>query len=159
MKLSNTTYAGKTLVTAFGNITFDKDGNANVSDEAVEALTKLPGFTTDYTTPAEDDTDKGDEDGGETHGENDKTLTDGDSGAVEHAEGGQQKNTQGDENDTQNGDENGKNDEETPGDEALTEEQLKKLQVPSLKKLCKDKGLDITGITTKQPLINLLLGR
>lgn len=148
MKLSNIKYAGKTLVTAFGDITFDNDGNANVSDEAVEALTKLPGFTTDYTTPDEGD-------GGEAPGE-------GDSGDGEHTEDGEQENTQGDNDPTENGDESGENGDENPGDEAveaLTEEQLKKLQVPSLKKLCKDKGLDITGINTKQPLINLLLGR
>lgn len=155
MKLSNTKYAGKTLVTAFGNIAFDKDGNANVSDEAVEALTKLPGFTTDYTTPADTDIDPDRDEG-------DKATSKDGSDDVGHAGDDDQEKTQGEGDTTQNGDESGENDGENPGDEAveaLTEEQLKKLQVPSLKKLCKDKGLDITGITTKQPLINLLLGR
>ncbi|MCM1216804.1 MAG: SAP domain-containing protein [Lachnospiraceae bacterium] len=157
MKLSNTKYAGKTLVTAFGKITFDKDGNANVSDEAVEALTKLPGFTTDYTTPADTDIDpdKG-------AGEPGEGTSEGDSGDGEHAEDDGQDEPQGEADTTQNGDESSENGGEKDDDEAveaLIEEQLKKLPVPSLKKLCKERGLDITGINNKQPLINLLLGQ
>lgn len=163
MKLSNKQYAGKTLVTSFGNLTFDGNGDTNAPDEAVEALVQLPGFSTDHTDPADNDLD---------------TTFTANSGDVEHAENEGHEITQEGGETTQNGNEGTEGGEEPgekedAGDEGaedgqpsegekpdeLTEAELKKMQVPSLKKLCKDRGIDITGITTKQPLINLLLGK
>ena len=127
-KLINMLFAGKSINTSKGELTFDKDGACMLEDEVADAFKNIKGFVVENDTENNDKVDDGKSyDKTVNTAENNGNAPDGDK---EDPEGGST-----DENDGVN---------------------LDSLSVLSLKKYAKEQGIDITGLSTKETILKAI---
>ena len=152
-KLINMLFAGKSINTSRGKLTFDKDGACVLEDEVADAFKDVKGFVVENDAENNDNTnDEKDSDHTVITPENDSNAADGDN----------EDSTDDSENETDaEDDENNTNEDDTEDDNTDAEDTdddviLDSLSVPSLKKFAKDNGIDITGLTTKEPILKAI---
>ena len=127
-KLINMLFAGKSINTSKGKLTFDKDGACVLEDEVADAFKDVKGFIIENN---DNDHDEENSDKTVNAAENSSNATGGIEGDFE------------DKTDT----------------ESITGGvDLDSLSVPSLKKYAKDNGIDIAGLTTKEPILKVIKG-
>lgn len=128
-RLINMLFSGKSINTSKGKLTFDKDGACVLEDEVADAFKGIKGFIVENDAENNDNTnDEKDSDQTVIPPENDSNAADGDN------------------EDSENETDGGTDDEVN----------LNSLSVPSLKKYAKDNGIDITGLTTKEPILKAI---
>ena len=146
-KLINLLLAGKSINTSEGVLTFDDNGVCVLEDETADAFKNVRGFVVENDAENNDSTgDEKDPDKAENPSENDPNTLEGDTDdSTDETTDDENKNTDDENKNTD--DENKNTDEEVD---------LNSLSVPSLKKYAKEQGIDITGLTTKEPLIKAI---
>lgn len=157
-KLINMLFAGKSINTSKGELTFDKDGACVLEDEVADAFKNVKGFVVENDAENNDNAD--DEKGSDdtvTTPENNSNAADGDkedsADGSENETDAEDDDTDTDEDDTETPDDK---DDESDADDAADDINLDSLSVPSLKKYAKDNGIDITGLTTKEPILKAI---
>ena len=125
-KLINMLFAGKSINTSKGELTFDKDGVCMLEDEIADAFKNINGFVVEGDAENNDNTDD-EKDYDQTVNVPENILNAADDG----------------ENNSEN---------ETEGEEV----DLDSLSVLSLKKYAKEHGIDITGLTTREPILKTI---
>lgn len=133
---------GRQLNTSFGKFQFDSKGVVEVSDEDAEKLLALKG----YKLVDEQESAPDDQEGAKSE-QVDKNPP-------------ENENTQ---DDDENDGEQDDNDDDEPDEDAekksgMTVEYLNGKNVAQLKKIAKDKGIDLAGATKKDEIIPIILG-
>lgn len=158
---------GRQLNTAFGQFSFDQQGMAEVPDEHVNKLLALSGYKLVGGKPAEPEKDNAQEDasGAQNDAENgqvDKTSTEGENNQNDEkndAEQSWEDDGQDDEDQNEETGEDGEDEEPDKGGKpAFTVEYLNGKNVAQLKKIAKDRGIDLVGATKKDEIIPIILG-
>jgi hypothetical protein len=141
--LKNLSFAQKELVTQWGKLLFDENGEAEVSDEAGEKLATLKGFSVVLDNEADKNSDD-DENAQETENTTPGEPENGESEQQEEPadEAGEKQETA---------------QEDTPAAPVYTEEELNAKNVPQLKKIAKDMGLKVAADAKKAELVNAIL--
>lgn len=123
-KLINLLFAGKSVNTSEGKLTFDDKGICILEDEVADVFKNVKGFVVENDAENNDDIDD-------------------------------EKDSDKIENTSENNDNDDKKDLEDV-DDTSDDIDLNSLSVPSLKKYAKEQGIDINGLTTKEPLIKAI---
>lgn len=126
-KLINTLFAGKSIATSKGTLEFDKEGACMLEDEVADTFKNIKGFV------VENDSKNNDNSGDDK--DLDKSLN-----APENT-------SNASEDGKENTEENSVNDDKVD---------LESLSVLSLKKYAKERGIDITGMTTKESILKVI---
>lgn len=127
------------LVSAYGKVTFDENGLAVVDDALGENLSKLHGYHIIGEENSSDDTEfTQEEEIVQEEVTSEESIPETKEDSVE----------QEDDSET----------EETEETEEDGSEDLSTLNVPQLKKYAKDHGIDVTGLTKRQELLDKIIG-
>ena len=158
---------GRQLNTAFGQFSFDQQGITEVPDEHVNKLLALNGYKLVVGKPVEPEKGnaQGDASGAQNDAENgqvDKTSTEGENNQNDEkndAEQSGEDDGQDDEDQNEATGEDGEDEEpDKSGKPAFTVEYLNGKNVAQLKKIAKDRGIDLVGATKKDEIIPIILG-
>ena len=158
---------GRQLNTAFGQFSFDQQGITEVPDEHVNKLLALNGYKLVGGKPVEPEKGnaQGDASGAQNDAENgqvDKTSTEGENNQNDEkndAEQSGEDDGQDDEDQNEATGEDGEDEEpDKSGKPACTVEYLNGKNVAQLKKIAKDRGIDLVGATKKDEIIPIILG-
>ena len=158
---------GRQLNTAFGQFSFDQQGITEVPDEHVNKLLALNGYKLVGGKPVEPEKGnaQGDASGAQNDAENgqvDKTSTEGENNQNDEkndAEQSGEDDGQDDEDQNEATGEDGEDEEpDKSGKPAFTVEYMNEKNVAQLKKIAKDRGIDLVGATKKDEIIPIILG-
>ena len=158
---------GRQLNTAFGQFSFDQQGITEVPDEHVDKLLALNGYKLvgGKSVEPEKGNAQGDASGAQNDAENgqvDKTSTEGENNQNDEkndAEQSGEDDGQDDEDQNEATGEDGEDEEpDKSGKPAFTVEYLNGKNVAQLKKIAKDRGIDLVGATKKDEIIPIILG-
>ena len=158
---------GRQLNTAFGQFSFDQQGITEVPDEHVNKLLALNGYKLVGGKPVEPEKGnaQGDASGAQNDAENgqvDKTSTEGENNQNDEkndAEQSGEDDGQDDEDQNEATGEDGEDEEpDKSGKPAFTVEYLNGKNVAQLKKIAKDRGIDLVRATKKDEIIPIILG-
>jgi len=157
-KLINMLFAGKSINTSKGKLTFDKDGACVLEDEVADAFKDVKGFVVENDSENNDNTnDEKNSDQTVITPENDSNAADGDK--EDSTDDSENETDAEDDDDNTNEDDtetDGSEDDNTDAEDTADDVNLDSLSVPSLKKFAKDNGIDITGLTTKEPILKAI---
>lgn len=155
---------GRQLNTAFGQFSFDQQGITEVPDEHVNKLLALNGYKLVGGKPVEPEKGnaQGDASGAQDDAENgqvDKTSTEGENDQNDEKNDAEQSGEDDGQDDEDQNEETGEDEEpEKGGKPAFTVEYLNGKNVAQLKKIAKDRGIDLVGATKKDEIIPIILG-
>lgn len=130
--LRNPNFKGQDLVTQWGKLTFDENGEVEVTEDAGRKLGTLKGFSFVSDEEMEEN-------------------------STEEENAQETENTTSDEAENESGDEEESAEEETSAT-AYTEEELNEKNVPQLRKIAKDMGLAVPSDAKKKQVIEAILG-
>lgn len=136
--LRNPNFAGKPLVTQWGKLIFNENGEAEVSEDAGKKLGTLKGFS--FVSGDEVESSSDDE---ENSQETEDTTPESSENESEVEESSEEATSE----------EESENEDVAVETTAYTEEELNKKNVPQLKKIAKDLGLSIPADAKKQQVI------
>ena len=139
--LRNPNFAGKPLVTQWGKLIFNENGEAEVSEDAGKKLGTLKGFS--FVSGDEVESSSDDE---ENSQETENTTPESSENESEVEESSEEATS-----------EESENEDVAVETTAYTEEELNKKNVPQLKKVAKDLGLSIPADAKKQQVIAAII--
>lgn len=139
--LRNPNFAGKPLVTQWGKLIFNENGEAEVSEDAGKKLGTLKGFS--FVSGDEVESSSDDE---ENSQETENTTPESSENESEVEESSEEATS-----------EESENEDVAIETTAYTEEELNKKNVPQLKKIAKDLGLSIPADAKKQQVIAAII--
>lgn len=139
--LRNPNFAGKPLVTQWGKLIFNENGEAEVSEDAGKKLGTLKGFS--FVSGDEVESSSDDE---ENSQETENTTPESSENESEVEESSEEATS-----------EESENEDVEVETTAYTEEELNKKNVPQLKKIAKDLGLSIPADAKKQQVIAAII--
>lgn len=148
-KLINMLFAGKSINTSRGELTFDKDGACVLEDEVADAFKNVKGFV------VENDAENNDNGANEKDSDQTVNTLEDNSNAADGVEDNSENETDA-EDDEDITEADGSEDDNTDAEDTADDVNLDSLSVPSLKKYAKDNGIDITGLTTKEPILKTI---
>lgn len=140
--LRNPNFAGKPLVTQWGKLIFNENGEAEVSEDAGKKLGTLKGFS--FVSDDEVESSSDDE---ENSQETENTTPESSENESEVEESSEEATSE----------EESENEDVAVETTAYTEEELNKKNVPQLKKIAKDLGLSIPADAKKQQVISAII--
>lgn len=140
--LRNPNFAGKPLVTQWGKLIFNENGEAEVSEDAGKKLGTLKGFS--FVSGDEVESSSDDE---ENSQETENTTPESSENDSEVGESSEEATSE----------EESENEDVAVETTAYTEEELNKKNVPQLKKIAKDLGLSIPADAKKQQVIAAII--
>lgn len=140
--LRNPNFAGKPLVTQWGKLIFNEDGEAEVSEDAGKKLGTLKGFS--FVSGDEVKSSSDDE---ENSQETENTTPESSENESEVEESSEEATSE----------EESENENVAVETTAYTKEELSKKNVPQLKKIAKDLGLSISPDAKKQQVITAII--
>jgi hypothetical protein len=138
--ICNPKFAGRTVQTPFGIVKYDAEGKVEVTEEYADILLQREGFLL-----VGEESDQKLSENNETTDDEEVVTTD-----EENSEDNQESDSEDDESDEETSDVGGTL-------ENITEEELKAMNVMSLKKMAKDAGIDVSHLTKKDQLIDAIL--
>ncbi len=150
--LKNLSFADRELVTQWGKLHFDKNGEVKVDDEVGKKLSTLKGFSVE----AEEESGNNSDD--EENSQEDENETPEDEESEEEVETDSEESeddTTEDDTEAETEDEESEEEVETT---AYTEKELEEKTVPQLRKIAKDMGLAISSDAKKKQIIDAILG-
>lgn len=140
--LRNPNFAGKPLVTQWGKLIFNENGEAEVSEDAGRKLGTLKGFS--FVSGDEVESSSDDE---ENSQETENTTPESSENESEVEESYEETTFE----------KESENEDVAVETTAYTEEELNKKNVPQLKKIAKDLGLSIPADAKKQQVIAAII--
>lgn len=140
--LRNPNFAGKPLVTQWGKLIFNENGEAEVSEDAGKKLGTLKGFSFVSGDEVESSSDEK-----ENSQETENTTPESSENESEVEESSEEATSE----------EESENEDVAVETTAYTEEELNKKNVPQLKKIAKDLGLSIPADAKKQQIIAAII--
>lgn len=149
-KIKSERMKNRKLNTSFGQFTFDSEGITDVPEEHVHKLLALKGYKLLNGGDGQTDDTEGDQ----------KTTQNGENSTQVTSSPDEGENTQNEDEKQQDDDDSeGEDDEsdDTEGEE-LDAEKLDKLTVPQLKKIAKEREIDLNGASKKDEIIAIIIG-
>lgn len=143
--LRNPRFSGKNLVTQWGKLTFNENGEVEVSEDAGKKLGTLKGFS--VVLDKEVETSSPDEENSQEMENTTAEKAENESEAEESSKDVSEKNETEDE----------AAEEKSVETTDYTEEELEKKNVPQLKKIAKDMGLTVSSDAKKKQVIAAIL--
>ena len=143
-KLINMLFAGKSINTSKGELTFDKDGACMLEDEVADAFKNVKGFVVENDAENNDKADdEKDSDKNVDAPENNSNTADTD----------KEDSVNSSENETDAENEDDVDEDSIEDNKSID---FNSLTVPSLKKYAKDNGIDIAGLEKKEHIIKAI---
>ena len=157
--IKNERMKGRTLTTSFGKFAFNSEGVAEVPDEHANKLLALKGYKIVGEAPKGDEND--DEQGkvGEnpTGGENSQNDDESNAGNEEKDDETDAEGEGSDDTSNSEGVADGNNEEKVV-ETTFSPEELEGKNVPQLKKIAKDNGIDLQGATKSDEIKAIIIG-
>lgn len=153
--LKNLSFANRELVTQWGKLHFDKNGEVEVDDEVGKKLSTLKGFSVEAGEESENNSN--DEENSQ-EGENETPEDEESEEEVETDSEESEDDTTEDDAEAETEDEESEESEEEVETTAYTEKELEEKTVPQLRKIAKDMGLAISSDAKKKQIIDAILG-
>lgn len=151
--LKNLDFKEKDLVTQWGKLHFDKNGEVEVNDEVGKKLSTLKGFSVE----AEEESGNNSDDE-ENSQENENETPEDEESEKEVETDSEESEDDTTEDDAEAETEDEESEEEVEETTTYTEKELEEKTVPQLRKIAKDMGLAISSDAKKKQIIDAILG-